>query len=153
MLFYYALAASGSSFIWRFKVQAEILWVDFLVNARLRAACILLVVYAHHVTSKSHDVHIYARVVHFNKFKLLEFFGSQGRKFGNAEGSWSWLQLVCCAYLQSRPGYFKWRLHIEFPECAGMEEVYQNDSEYKYEGESNRGSEFRGMQNAWNAPE
>ena len=66
MLFYYALAASGSSFIWRFKVQAEILWVDFRVNARLRAARILLVVYTHHVTSKSRDVRIYARVVHFN---------------------------------------------------------------------------------------
>ena len=36
------------------------------MNARLRAARILLVVYAHHVTSKSHDVRIYARVVHFN---------------------------------------------------------------------------------------
>ena len=66
MLFYYALAASGSSFIRRFKVQVEILWVEFLMNARLRAARILLVVYAHHVTSKSRDVRIYARVVHFN---------------------------------------------------------------------------------------
>ena len=62
MLFYYALAAPGSSFIRRFKVQAEILWAEFLVNARLRAA---LVVYAHHVTSKSRDIRIYARVVHF----------------------------------------------------------------------------------------
>ena len=33
------------------------------MNACLRAACILLVVYTHHVTSKSHDVRIYARVV------------------------------------------------------------------------------------------
>ena len=66
MLFYYALAAPGSSFIRRFKVQAEFLWAEFLVNVCLRAARILLVVYAHHVTSKSRDVRIYARVVHFN---------------------------------------------------------------------------------------
>ena len=66
MLFYYVLAAPGSSFIQRFKVQAEILWVEILVNARLRATHILLVVYTHHVTSKSRDVRICARVVHFN---------------------------------------------------------------------------------------
>ena len=71
MLFYYALAAPGSSFIRRFKVQAEFLWAEFLMNARLRAARILLVVYVHHVTSKSRDVHIYARVVHFNNHNDL----------------------------------------------------------------------------------
>ena len=37
--------------------------MGFLVNARLRAARILLIVYTHHVTSESRDVHIYARVV------------------------------------------------------------------------------------------
>ena len=62
------LAVPGSSFIRRFKVRAEFLWAEFLwaeflVNACLRAAHILLVVYAHHVTSESRDVHIYARVV------------------------------------------------------------------------------------------
>ena len=57
------LAAPGSSFIRRFKVQVEFLWVEFLVNARLRAVRILLVVYAHHVTSKSRDIRIYAWVV------------------------------------------------------------------------------------------
>ena len=36
------------------------------MNARLRAAHILLAVYAHHVTSESRDVRIYAQVVHFN---------------------------------------------------------------------------------------
>ena len=45
----------------------EILWAEFLMNARLRAARILLAVYAHHVTSESRDVCIYARVVHFNR--------------------------------------------------------------------------------------
>ena len=48
---------------------------------------------------------------------------------------------------------FEWRLQIEFLECTGMEKVYQNDSEYEYKGESNKGSEFGGMQNVWNAPE
>ena len=36
------------------------------MNACLRAVCILLVMYAYHVTSKSHDICIYARVVRFN---------------------------------------------------------------------------------------
>ena len=37
------------------------------MNAHLRATCILLIMYAHHMTSESHDVRIYARVVHFNR--------------------------------------------------------------------------------------
>ena len=41
------------------------------MNACLRAARILLFVYTHHVTSKSRDVHIYARVVHFNNEKSV----------------------------------------------------------------------------------
>ena len=66
------------------------------------------------------------------------------------EGSWNWLQLMCCAYLQSHPGYFKWRLQIKFLECARMEEVYQNDSKYEYKdgrgGVSEvKGSEVNGM--------
>ena len=48
---------------------------------------------------------------------------------------------MCCAYLQLHPGYFEWRVRIEFLECSGMEEAYQNDSEYKCEGESDGGSE------------
>ena len=72
---------------------------------------------------------------------------------GSVEVSWNWLQLVRCVYLQSCPGYFEWRLQIEFPECARMEEVCQNDFEYEYEGEGNKGSEFRGMQNVQNALE
>ena len=57
------LAVPGSSFIQRFKVRVEFLWAEFLMNARLRAARILLVVYTHHMTSESRDVHIYARDV------------------------------------------------------------------------------------------
>ena len=37
----------------RFKVQAEFLWVEFLVSVCLRAMCILFVMYAYHMTSKS----------------------------------------------------------------------------------------------------
>ena len=48
----------------------EFLWVEFLMNVHLRAAHILLIMYAHHVTSKAHDIHIYARVVHFNRAHL-----------------------------------------------------------------------------------
>ena len=59
------------------------------------------------------------------------------------EVSWNWFQLMHCAYLQSRPGYFKQRLQIEFLECARMEEVYWSDSEYECEDESNGDSEFR----------
>ena len=66
----------------------------------------------------------------------------KGWKFGRVEVYWNWLQLMCCTYLQSRPGYFEQRLQIRFPECAGMQEVYHNGSEYKCEGESNGGSEF-----------
>ena len=34
----------------------------------------------------------------------------KGWKFGSVEVSWNWLQLMRCAYLQSHPGYFEWRL-------------------------------------------
>ena len=59
------------------------------------------------------------------------------------EVSWNWLQLVRCAYLQSCPGYFEWRLQIEFLECTRMEEVYQSNSKYECEDKSNGDSEFR----------
>ena len=39
------------------------------MNACLRATRIPLVMYVHHVTSKSRDVCIYAQVVHFNRGK------------------------------------------------------------------------------------
>ena len=63
MLFNYSLTAPGSSFTRRFKVWVEFLWVEFLVSAHLRAAHALSIMYAHHVTSESHDARIYARVV------------------------------------------------------------------------------------------
>ena len=37
--------------------------MEFLANAHLRAACILLVMCMHHVTSESCDIRIHARVV------------------------------------------------------------------------------------------
>ena len=40
--------------------------------------------------------------------QATQIFGS--RKYGSAEVSWNWLQLMCCTYLQSRPGYFEQRL-------------------------------------------
>ena len=66
----------------------------------------------------------------------------KNRNVGSAEVSWKWLQLVRCAYLQLHPGYFEWRLQIEFPECTGTEDVYRNNSKYKYEDERSGGSEF-----------
>ena len=42
-------------------------------------------------------------------------------KFGSSEVSWNWLQLMCCAYLQSRPGYLIQRSQIKLPEHVGME--------------------------------
>ena len=63
MLFNYVLTVPGSSFTQRFKVQAEILWVEILMSACLRAARTLSIMYTHHVTSKSCDACIYARVV------------------------------------------------------------------------------------------
>ena len=41
------------------------------MNACLRAACILIM-YAPHVTSKSHDIHIYAQVVNFNRVNAVD---------------------------------------------------------------------------------
>ena len=61
---------------------------------------------------------------------------------GSVEVSWNWLQLVCCAYLQSHPGYLKQRLRIGFLECTRMENIYWNDSKYEYKDERDRGSEF-----------
>ena len=58
---------------------------------------------------------------------------SEGQKYGktrSVKGSWNWLQLVHCAYLQSHPGYFRRRLQIVFLEGSGMEEVYRKGSEY-----------------------
>ena len=43
------------------------------MNVHLRAMRILLIVYAHHMTSESRDVCIYARVVHFNSSHLVTF--------------------------------------------------------------------------------
>ena len=48
-----------------------------------------------------------------------------------------------CTYLQSHPGYFEWRLRIEFPECTRMENVYRNDSEYGCKDERGRASEVK----------
>ena len=67
----------------------------------------------------------------------------KGWNFRSAEVSWNWLQLVRCAYLQSHPGYFKRRFRIDFPECAGTENVYRNDSEYKCKDERGRVSEVK----------
>ena len=79
-------------------------------------------------------------------------FGSQGWKFGSSEGSWKWLQLVHCAYLQSHPGYFERRSERVSGMCQNGD-MYQNGSEYKSEDERNGGSEFMwfgGAQNARN---
>ena len=51
--------------------------MEFLVNARLRATCILLVVYVHHVTSKSRDICIYARVVLPTDISVFPEYGQQ----------------------------------------------------------------------------
>ena len=67
----------------------------------------------------------------------------KGQNVGSAEVSWNWLQLVRCAYLQSHPGYFKRRFQIKFLECTGMENAYQNNSEYKCEDKRGRVSEVK----------
>ena len=40
------------------------------MNVHLRAVRILLIMYMHHMTSKSRNVYIYAQVVHFNSGHL-----------------------------------------------------------------------------------
>ena len=71
--------------------------------------------------------------------QATQIFGSQ--KYGRAEVSWNWLQLMRCTYLQLCPGYIKWGLRIKVLECSGTEEAYQNHSEYEYKGERDGGAE------------
>ena len=81
----------------------------------------------------------------------------KGWKFGSAEISWNWLQLLCCAYLQSRPGYFEVQMEVTnrvpgmLRNGGSVLEPFQVRVR-RQESQRFRVEEFGGMWNVQNAP-